>query len=137
MPIRLDYDWDHRLPIKSLPQASHYPVISNVAVTAAGLVTWTTDVASTSQVLYGTTPNLGVITAHDSTLVTSHSVQLTGLTDGTRYYLKVQSFYIDSLSISDIYTFIYTSVGLGHFLLEDGSSFILLEDGSSRLDLEA
>lgn len=109
MPIRLDYDWEHRKLHKSLPQRSNYAVISNVSITSDGLVTWTTDVASTSQVLYGATPMLGLMTAYDGTLTTSHSVQLTGLSSGTRYYLKVQSFHINVLSVSDLYSFVKTA----------------------------
>lgn len=102
MPIKIDYQEKFH---KTLQHRSNYPVITNVVVTAAGLVTWTTDIPSTSQVVYGTNIYLGLMSPYDSTLVTSHSVQLTGLADGTTYYLKVQSFYLDALSISDLYTF--------------------------------
>lgn len=120
---------------KSIPHESYYPVISNVAMTIGGLVTWTTDIPSTSQVIYGFVPSLGFKTDYDSSLVTSHSVQLPLTSDGY-YYLKVQSFYFDSLSISDLYVFVFTNVATQFFLQEDGSSFILLEDGTSRLGLE-
>lgn len=113
---------------KSIPHASNYPIITNVAATSGGLVTWTTNIASTSQVLYGTLPLLGLSTSQDSTLVTSHSVQLSGLTDGVRYYFRVQSFFSDALSISDLYTFQFVAIGI--FILLEGISYMLLEDGT-------
>lgn len=113
---------------KTIPHQSNYPIISNVLISATGLVTWTTDIASTSQVLYGLTPYLGALSTYDSTLVTSHSVQLSGITGGLLYYLKVQSFYSDALSISDLYTFIYNPTA--NFILAEDGSYILLEDGT-------
>jgi hypothetical protein len=71
------------------------PVIS--AVTAGGItstsatITWTTDIPSSSQVLYGTSPSYGQSTTLDSTQVTSHSQTLTGLTPNTPYHDAVQS----------------------------------------------
>jgi hypothetical protein len=60
---------------------------SNQAVT----VTWTTDKASTSQVTYGTNPQALTQSVTNSTLVTAHSVSLTGLTPNTTYYYRVTS----------------------------------------------
>jgi Bacterial Ig domain len=71
------------------------PVISGVgtaAPTASGTtVSWTTDVASTSQVEYGTTAAYGSSTALDTTAVTAHSVALSGLQGGTLYHFRVRS----------------------------------------------
>ncbi|MDE1941402.1 MAG: fibronectin type III domain-containing protein, partial [Patescibacteria group bacterium] len=71
------------------------PAISGVSisnVTSSGAtVSWTTDIPADSQVLYGLTQNYGSQTAVDSTLVTSHSVQLTGLLSGTQYDFEVKS----------------------------------------------
>ena len=69
------------------------PVISNVGATPTATtanVTWTTDAASTSQVNYGTTTSLGLSTT-DGTLVTSHSLTLTGLSAATTYDYRVIS----------------------------------------------
>lgn len=105
MPVKHDY----RLPYqKSLNHASNYPVITNVQATGQGLITWTTDIASSSQVLYSTSPYLGLLSPYDSTNVTSHSVQLTDLVEGETYYFRVQSFYLDALSTSDLYSFVFT-----------------------------
>jgi len=71
------------------------PVIS--AITAGGMtqtgatITWTTDEPATSQVEYGVTDQYGSATTPDSTMVTSHSVSLTGLTAGTTYHFRVKS----------------------------------------------
>src|SRR5208283_103533 len=54
-------------------------------------ITWTTDQLSSSQVEYGTTTGYGSNSALSSTLVTSHSVILTGLTAGTTYNYAVLS----------------------------------------------
>jgi len=86
------------------------PVISGEttsSVTTTGItITWTTDDPSTSRVIYGTAPisdatvatfpdgsNYGYVnsTVEDSTLVTAHSVGLTGLTAGSTYYYRTIS----------------------------------------------
>lgn len=75
--------------------ASAPPTIS--AVTASGItasgatITWTTNVGATSQVNYGTTTSLGQSSALNSTLVTSHSVVLSGLSATTLYYYQAVS----------------------------------------------
>jgi len=71
------------------------PVISGTSVnsitTTAAVVSWTTDVASTTQVEYGTTTAYGSLTTLNSSLVTSHSQALSGLTAGTVYHYRVHS----------------------------------------------
>src|SRR5207245_251642 len=59
--------------------------------TSAATVTWTTDVPATTQVEYGTTTAYGTLTTLNSTLATSHSQALTGLTLGTLYHYRVHS----------------------------------------------
>ena len=70
-------------------------VISNVRsqgiTSSAATVSWTTDKVATSQVEYGTTTAFGSITPPDSTLVTSHSVRITGLQADTQYQYRVLS----------------------------------------------
>ena len=71
------------------------PAISAVTATAtangAATVGWTTNEPSDSRVDYGTDPaNLGQ-NASAAANVTSHSVQLTGLTPGATYYYRVRS----------------------------------------------
>ncbi len=70
------------------------PLITNVqgaATSSTATVTWTTSVASTSQVEYGPTAAYGSSSPLDSALLTSHSVNLTGLSAGTTYHYRVRS----------------------------------------------
>jgi hypothetical protein len=52
-------------------------------------VTWTTNKPTSSHVDYGTSASYGSSTTTDQTLVTSHSVQVSGLTAGTVYHFRV------------------------------------------------
>jgi hypothetical protein len=71
------------------------PVISAVTatnITATGAtITWTTNEPANSQVNYGTTTGYGSSTTLDATLVTIHSVNVTGLTSQTVYHYQVNS----------------------------------------------
>lgn len=70
------------------------PVISNVQAInitqSSATITWTTDDLSDSTVNYGLTGSFG-LTRSDSGLVTSHSINLTGLLSKTTYYYQVSS----------------------------------------------
>jgi hypothetical protein len=69
------------------------PVISAVASTTAAstaTITWTTNEAATSEVVYGSTSAYGSATSSLS-LVTSHSIGVTGLTSATTYHFAVVS----------------------------------------------
>ena len=69
------------------------PVISNVQVSVtdtSATVTWDTDEAADSTVDYGLTSSYGSI-ASDGSLVTSHSLTLTGLSADTQYHYQVTS----------------------------------------------
>jgi hypothetical protein len=69
------------------------PTISSVVVTPASTsatVSWTTNVAATSQVNYGLTSSYGTMQSN-STLVTSHSLSLTGLSCTTTYHYSITS----------------------------------------------
>lgn len=70
------------------------PVISAVSAspTANGAtITWTTDKAADQQVSYGTTTSYGQSSPLGTTLSTSHSVTLSGLTASTSYDYQVLS----------------------------------------------
>jgi glucose/arabinose dehydrogenase/PKD repeat protein len=70
------------------------PVITQLsALQGRGRVTikWTTDVPADTQLRYGLTPNYGTATAVDPTLVTAHSVTITGLALKTDYFFQVLS----------------------------------------------
>ena len=69
--------------------------IANVAAgnitTQSATVSWTTSVAGSSQVMYGTTSNLGSTTTLNSTMSTTHSQTINGLSPSTLYFFSVQS----------------------------------------------
>jgi phosphodiesterase/alkaline phosphatase D-like protein len=70
------------------------PVITAVTATPGSdtaTVAWSTDSASTSRVDYGTSATALSLNASNATLVTSHSITLTGLTAPTTYYFRVTS----------------------------------------------
>lgn len=71
------------------------PVISGVSATSisgtGATITWTTDEASDTQVDYGATASYGIATMLESSLVSSHSVVLTGLSSNTTYHYRVNS----------------------------------------------
>jgi peptidoglycan hydrolase-like protein with peptidoglycan-binding domain len=71
------------------------PVISTIStgsiVSSSATISWTTDEAATSQVIYGLTSAYGATTTLDSSLITSHSVALSGLTPSTTYHYEVIS----------------------------------------------
>ncbi|MBL9172345.1 MAG: phosphodiester glycosidase family protein [Verrucomicrobiales bacterium] len=58
----------------------------------AASITWKTLQPATTQVEYGTTPDLGLTSDGDATPVTQHAVRLTGLQPGTGYYFRAVSF---------------------------------------------
>ena len=86
------------------------PMLSYLAfygVTASGVtISWSTNVPSTTVLVYGTTASFGQVTPVQTTLSTTHGVTLTGLLPGTAYYFQAQS--ADSsgnLGISTTYSF--------------------------------
>ncbi len=74
--------------------SSTAPVISTVLATptqTGATITWSTDIGSNSQVMYGTTNTYGNTTTLDPTQVTSHSVLLSGLVPNTLYHFQAWS----------------------------------------------
>src|SRR5438309_5945498 len=71
------------------------PVITSVSSSAvtheAARITWTTDENADSQVEYGTTVAYGSATQIASAFVTSHTVDLSGLSPTTLYHYRVKS----------------------------------------------
>ena len=78
------------------------PQISSLIAQATGpntaVITWNTSEPANSRVDLGTAPNALHSGPADASLVTSHSVSLTGLTPETTYYYRVQS--TDSAGLS-------------------------------------
>lgn len=79
----------------ALPGDTSGPVISSISVgnisPNGATVTWSTDEAASSQVEYGTTTSYGSLSALNSSLVSSHSRSLSGLSPSTVYHYRVIS----------------------------------------------
>ena len=71
------------------------PVISNIAAAnineVSASISWTTNEPADSQIDYGTTTAYGSSTTINTSLVTTHSEQITGLQSGTTYNYRVRS----------------------------------------------
>jgi len=71
------------------------PVLSLVTASSIGTsvatITWTSNEASDSQVDFGTTSSYGSSTSLAASLVTAHTVALSGLSAGTTYHFRVRS----------------------------------------------
>jgi hypothetical protein len=89
------------------PTAPSISGVTSSDITASGAtISWTTDLASDSQVEYGTTTFYGNNTTLDTSLVTSHARALTGLAAATAYHYRVKSRSAAGvLAISGDYTF--------------------------------
>jgi len=66
-------------------------VSASGVLSAAATINWSTNAAANSQVLYGTTSGYGQSTALDSSMVSSHSQTISGLTASTTYHYQVKS----------------------------------------------
>ncbi len=75
-------------------------------VTSSGAtVSWSTNMPATTQLAYGTTPALGLLSPLQTTLASTHGVVLTGLTSGTTYYFVAQSTAGGATGYSSTYSF--------------------------------
>lgn len=86
------------------------PVISSVAssnvTSSSARVTWTTNEASDTQIDYGLTSSYGSSSTLNSSLVTSHQVDLVSLLPSTTYHYRVKSRDVyNNLSTSGDFTF--------------------------------
>ena len=97
----------------STPPTTSLITAGGVTATSA-VITWTTDEASDSQVQYGPTTAYGSTTTIDGSLVTAHSVTLSGLTASTAYHYRVLSRDgADNLTTSTDQTFTTSAAGSG------------------------
>ncbi len=111
------------------------PVISAVSATSitdsGATITWTTDEPASSQVEYGLDTNYSLSTTLDPALVTSHSVNLTGLSSFKTYHYKVESSDAAGNPASSVdvdYTFTTTDVTAP-------TTPVVSDDGASTTDL--
>jgi uncharacterized protein DUF1565/purple acid phosphatase-like protein len=118
--------------------ATNAPVISGVFTSSITFnsvsIGWTTDVASTSYVEYGSAGYTST-TPVDANLVTLHSVALSGLSPSTLYHFRVDSAAGGSVGLSTDYTFITSaSVSGDSFSLSAASSSLSVVLGQSTTD---
>jgi phosphodiesterase/alkaline phosphatase D-like protein len=66
-------------------------ITASVTSSSSATITWSTNESATSQVEYGSTSSYGSSSALDSSLVTSHTINLTGLGADTAYHYRVKS----------------------------------------------
>jgi uncharacterized lipoprotein YddW (UPF0748 family) len=85
------------------------PAISNVGASNitnnSATISWTTDQTSTSKVEYGLTTSYGSSTPVDNNLVTSHAMNLSGLSQKMTYHYRVVSGNLNGTTTSGDYTF--------------------------------
>lgn len=91
------------------------PAISGVStsgLTSTGVtIAWTTNEAADTQVSYGTTASLGMLSQRNIAMVTNHSVELSGLSSGMTYYYQVRS-EDPAVNLASSSTYSFTTAGL-------------------------
>jgi peptidoglycan hydrolase-like protein with peptidoglycan-binding domain/phosphodiesterase/alkaline phosphatase D-like protein len=79
----------------SIPSVTTNVMISGIETASVSTnsvtINWNTDLPTDSQVEYGESENFGLVTEHDATLTTSHSVTVGGLSPNTNYIFRVKS----------------------------------------------
>ena len=87
--------WNNSTSYTATTSDATPPIISAVAngtpSVSSVTITWTTDEASDSVVKYGTVTDTYTNSKSDTSMVTSHSITLTGLVSNTTYYFVVNS----------------------------------------------
>ena len=82
-------------PVTNVRITKNEPVIWGVTSTGVtssqATVNWTTDVSSDSLVEYGLTTSYGNMTTRNTTLVTAHTMTITGLLGSNLYHFRVRS----------------------------------------------
>ena len=101
-PYTADYEISPRTPDDIIPHPGPVlvgtPYEDHIQPTSVQ-IHWTTDVASTSTVRYGTTTAYGD-SATDGALVTAHTITLTGLSPATVYHYSVGSTDVNGTNFS-------------------------------------
>jgi len=116
---------------KSAEQADLTPPdIFNIQVTnitsSSATISWMTNEAATSQVEYGFNTSYGYKTAHDSSRVTVHSVNITGLLSYATYNFRVISLdagYNEALSVNSSFTTSNTPPAITSFSGTPGTAY--------------
>ncbi len=77
-------------PSDTTPPVASGITASNIG-TSSAVITWATDEGASSQVEYGTTTSYGLFSSLGTSLVTSHSRSLSGLSNNTTYQYRIIS----------------------------------------------
>ena len=115
------------------------PVISAISsgspTTTSATITWTTDEAATSKVVYGATSAYGSATS-SAGLVTSHSIGIIGLTASTTYhYAVISADIVGNTATSSDHTFTTASTGPDTTPPTAPTNLTAVASSSSELDL--
>ncbi|MBA4149187.1 MAG: fibronectin type III domain-containing protein [Verrucomicrobia bacterium] len=105
------------------------PVISNVGSSlvtdSTARITWTTDENSDSAVNYGTTTSYGT-TVSDASLVTSHTINLSGLNPSTLYNFRVRSKDgSNNEAVSGNFTFTTAAAGVTEIIIDNPAATVV------------
>lgn len=120
-------------------------VISNVQTSnetaSIATITWDTNAGATSKVFYGLDRTCSQSTSEDGTLVTAHSVNLTGLTAGKTYYFRVYSKNpgVEG-AYSPVFAFVTASASANDIIIESrsgGKNFAWYSDRAATGDSSA
>ncbi len=107
------------------PDTTAPSIVGNVAsstTSSSGTITWTTDEAASSRVVYGTSTGTYTASSTSATATTSHSHVLSGLLGSTPYYFRVVSTDA-SLNTSTSSEMIFTTSG--------GATTVSLREGQN------
>ncbi|MBT4849461.1 hypothetical protein HON36_01275 [Candidatus Parcubacteria bacterium] len=109
------------------------PAVSNVSASTVqnttATVTWNTDIAAGSTVYYSTSSDLSSpMNTGDATEVTEHSVTISDLTAGTRYYFYVVSGVAIDNNAGDYYSLNTTSDGTAPVITSVANAIITDDD---------
>lgn len=116
------------------------PTITGVTATNitynSATITWNTEESSDSMVRYGITTSYTVYTPVNSSLVTSHSIVLSGLSPSTTYHYQAKSRdAAGNLAVSGDYTFTTSVLPDGVILTTTPTDLIATAISSSKISL--
>jgi len=103
--------------------------VNNVSAFTSVLVNWTTQESANTSVNYGTSASLGTLGGKNNSFVIYHSVNITGLDEGTPYYYNITSCDFES-NCNDTGTFNFTT-GISNSAPNDPSPVINSTDGTN------